>query len=104
MLQAYFSRKTAYMAKRKTLKLVQGYVEEQFRQLRNYCAELKRFDVGATVVLKLIEDGEGPRKQHKCDGFKSVAVKITLWVAAKVTRIEEFQVYMAELRDIDAKA
>ncbi|XP_075500544.1 uncharacterized protein LOC142539155 [Primulina tabacum] len=40
----------------------------------------------------------------KCDGFKSVAVKIAFWAAAKATRIEEFQVHMAELKDIDAKA
>ncbi|XP_075515960.1 uncharacterized protein LOC142550788 [Primulina tabacum] len=64
ILQSDFSRKTAYMAKRKTLKLVQGSVAEQFRQIRKYCAELKRSDAGATVVLKLTEDDEGPRFQR----------------------------------------
>ncbi|XP_073129211.1 uncharacterized protein [Henckelia pumila] len=168
------------MAKRKALKLVQGSIEEQFRKIRMYCAELKRFDIGATVVLKLTEDDEGPRFQRlyvcfsackqgfnsacrriigvdgcflkvehggqllsavgldpnnnifpicyamveretkdnaehrfcvrhlesniKRDGFKSVAVKIAFWDAAKSTRIEEFQVHMAKLKDIDAKA
>ncbi|XP_075478962.1 uncharacterized protein LOC142519825 [Primulina tabacum] len=192
------------MAKRKALKLVQGSVDEQFWQIRKYCAELKRSDAGATVVLKLTEDDEGPRFQRlyvcfsackqgfknacrrvigvdgcflkvehggqllsavgetkdswtwflqlldeaigvgndphtwtfisdkqkglipaleslfpdaehrfcvrhlesnmKRDGFKSVAVKIAFWAAAKATRIEEFQVHMTELKDIDAKA
>ncbi|XP_075515855.1 uncharacterized protein LOC142550663 [Primulina tabacum] len=40
----------------------------------------------------------------KHDGFKSVAVKIAFWPVAKTTRIEEFQVHMAALKDIDAKA
>ncbi|KAG6525668.1 hypothetical protein ZIOFF_015634 [Zingiber officinale] len=203
------------------LKLVQGSVEEQFQQITKYCAELKRSDVGATIVLKLTEDDEVPRFQRlyvcfsackqgfknacrriigvdgcflkvehggqllsavgldpnnnifpicyamveretkdswtwflrlldedigigndphtwafmsdkqkglipaleslfpdvehrfcvrhlesnmKRDGFKSVAVKIAFWAMAKATRIEEFQVHMAELKDIDAKA
>ncbi|XP_075499068.1 uncharacterized protein LOC142537436 [Primulina tabacum] len=195
ILQSDFSSKTAYMVKRKALKLVQGSVDEQFRQIKKYCAELKRSDAGATVVLKLTEDDKGPRFQRlyvkhggqllsavgldpnnnifpicyamveretkdswtwflqllnedigvgndphtwtfmsdkqKCliptleslasdaehrfcvrhlesnmkrDGFKSVAVKIAFWAAEKTTRIEEFQVHMAELKDIDAKA
>ncbi|XP_042425723.1 uncharacterized protein LOC122013518 [Zingiber officinale] len=219
--QSDFSRKTTYMAKRKVLKLVQGSVEQQFQQIRKYCAELKRSDAGATIVLKLTEDDEGPRFQRlyvcflvckqgfknscqriigvdgcflkvehggqllsvvgldpnnnifpicyamvergtkdswtwflhlldedigvcndphtwafmsdkqkglilaleslfpdvehrfcvrhleinmKCDGFKSIAVKIAFWVATKATRIEEFRVPMVELKDIDAKA
>ncbi|XP_073307088.1 uncharacterized protein [Primulina huaijiensis] len=43
-------------------------------------------------------------KNMKRDGFKSVAVKIAFWAAAKATRIEEFQVHMAELKEIYAKA
>lgn len=40
----------------------------------------------------------------KRDGFKSVTVKIAFWAAAKTTTIEEFQLRMAELKDIDANA
>ncbi|XP_073153766.1 uncharacterized protein [Henckelia pumila] len=83
MFQSDFSRKTAYMAKRKALKLVQGSVEEQFRKIRMYCAELKRSDTGATVVLKLTEDDKGPRFQrlYVCysvckQGFKSACRRI----------------------------
>ncbi|XP_073045541.1 uncharacterized protein [Primulina eburnea] len=71
------------MAKRKALKLVQGYVDEQFRQIRKYCAELKRSDAGATVVLKLTEDDKGPRFQrlYVCfpackQGFKNACRRI----------------------------
>ncbi|KAG6519487.1 hypothetical protein ZIOFF_022981 [Zingiber officinale] len=64
MLKANISRKVAYLAKRKALQLVQGTAEEQFSRIRNYCAELKRSDEGATVVLKLIENDQGPRFQR----------------------------------------
>ncbi|XP_075481245.1 uncharacterized protein LOC142521957 [Primulina tabacum] len=63
-LNVNISRKVAYVAKRKALMLVQGTVEEQYRQIRRYCAELKRSDSRATVVLKLTEDEEGPRFQR----------------------------------------
>ncbi|XP_075500160.1 uncharacterized protein LOC142538746 [Primulina tabacum] len=83
ILQSDFSRKTAYMAKRKALKLVQGSVAEQFRQIRKYCAELKRSDAGATVVLKLTENDEGPRFQrlYVCfsackQGFKNACRRV----------------------------
>ncbi|KAG6509423.1 hypothetical protein ZIOFF_027413 [Zingiber officinale] len=203
MLKANISRKAAYLAKRNALQLVQGIVEEQFSRIRNYCAELKRSDEGATVVLKLIENDQGPRfqrlyigidecflkekhggqllsavgidpnnnifpicyalgeretkdswtwflrlldsdigfvNQHawtfmsdkqkglisaieflfpdaehrfcvrhlhnnmKHDGFKSLAVKIALWVATKATRIEDFRQRMEEIKNIDHNA
>ncbi|XP_073123410.1 uncharacterized protein [Henckelia pumila] len=53
------SKKVAYIAKLKALKLLQGSHEEQFSKIRNYCAEFKRSDEGATIILKLNEDDEG---------------------------------------------
>ncbi|KAG6514902.1 hypothetical protein ZIOFF_025277 [Zingiber officinale] len=64
MLKDNISRKVAYLAKRKALQLVQGTAKEQFSRIRNYCAELKRSDEGATVILKLIENDQGPRFQR----------------------------------------
>ncbi|XP_073064187.1 uncharacterized protein [Primulina eburnea] len=63
-LNVNISRKVAYVAKRKALMLVQGTAQEQYRQIRRYCAELKRSDSRATIVLKLTEDEEGPRFQR----------------------------------------
>lgn len=63
-LQSDISRKVAYLAKRKAIKLVQGSADEQFQQIRKYCAELKRSDPGATIILKLTEDDEGSRFQR----------------------------------------
>ncbi|XP_073138968.1 uncharacterized protein [Henckelia pumila] len=39
--------------------------EEISVMVQKYCAELKRSDAGATVVLKLTEDDEGPRFQRE---------------------------------------
>ncbi|XP_042436851.1 uncharacterized protein LOC122022801 [Zingiber officinale] len=63
-MNAEISRKVAYLAKRKTLSLVEGSVEEQFGKIRNYCAELIRTDRDATVILKLTEDEVRPRFQR----------------------------------------
>lgn len=220
-LKVDVSRKVAYLAKKKPLQLVQGTAEEQFRQIRRYCAEIKRSDAEVTIVLKLTEDDKGQRFQRlyicfsacrqgfknacrcvigvdgcflkekyggqllstmgldpnniiflicyalverettdswtwflqlldkdigisndqhvwtfmsdkkkglinafeslfpdadnrfcvrhllnnmKRDGFKSVAVKIAFWVAAKVTRVEEFRLRMAQLKESDENA
>ncbi|XP_073304581.1 uncharacterized protein [Primulina huaijiensis] len=43
-------------------------------------------------------------RNMKCAGFKSLAVKITFWAAAKATRIEEFRVQMNEMKVIDENA
>ncbi|XP_073152403.1 uncharacterized protein [Henckelia pumila] len=186
-LKADVSRKVTYLAKKKALQLVQGTAEEQFRQIRSYCAELKRSDVGTTIVLKLTEDDEekyggqllsavgldpnnnifpicyalveretmdtwtwflqlldkdigiGNDQQAwtfmsdkqkglinafeslfpdadnrfcvrhllnnmKRDGFKSVAVKIAFWAAAKATRVEEFRLRMTQMKESDENA
>lgn len=56
--------KQAYLGRKKSLKLVDGSIAEQFIQIRNYCVELKRSDEGATVILKLTEDDDGTRFQR----------------------------------------
>ncbi|XP_042472486.1 uncharacterized protein LOC122055169 [Zingiber officinale] len=63
-MNAEISRKVAYLAKRKTLSLVEGSVEEQFGKIRNYCAELKQTDRDSTIILKLTEDEVRPMFQR----------------------------------------
>lgn len=54
-LKASITKKRSCLAKikKKTLKIVEGSIEEQFNMIRNYCARLKRSDEGSSVVLKL---------------------------------------------------
>ncbi|XP_073126653.1 uncharacterized protein [Henckelia pumila] len=63
-LKTSITKKQAYLAKGKSLKIVEGSIEEQFSRIRNYCAELKRSDEGASVILKLTEDDVSPRFQR----------------------------------------
>ncbi|XP_042396840.1 uncharacterized protein LOC121986986 [Zingiber officinale] len=63
-LKLSISRKKAYLAKRKTLELVQGTIAQQFSKIRNYCLELKIVDPSATVILKLTQDDDGLRFQR----------------------------------------
>lgn len=63
-LNVALTYKQAYLGRRKALKLVDGSIAEQFSQIRNYCAELKRSDEGATVILKLTEDDDETRFQR----------------------------------------
>ncbi|XP_073157866.1 uncharacterized protein [Henckelia pumila] len=63
-LKISITRKQAYLAKRKAIDIVQGAVNEQFSKIRNYCAELKRVDPSATVILKLTEDNDCTRFQR----------------------------------------
>ncbi|XP_073119764.1 uncharacterized protein [Henckelia pumila] len=63
-LNTTISYKQAYLAKKKAMKLVEGSIQEQFSRIRDYCSELKRTDEGASVILKLTEDDDGPRFQR----------------------------------------
>ncbi|XP_073067180.1 uncharacterized protein [Primulina eburnea] len=56
--------KLAYLGRKKALKLVDGSIAEQFSQIRNYCAELRRSDEGASVILKLTVGDDAPRFQR----------------------------------------
>ncbi|XP_075473312.1 uncharacterized protein LOC142504315 [Primulina tabacum] len=164
-LNVALTYKQAYLGRKKALNLVDGSIAEQFSRIRNYCAELKRFDEDASVILKLIDEDDGPRFQRiggqlltavgldlnnnifpiayalvegetkdswmwflrlldndigfenqngwtfmhlytnmKYDGFRGVAIKNALWVAARATRVEEFKRRMEDLKKINHDA
>ncbi|XP_073119875.1 uncharacterized protein [Henckelia pumila] len=63
-LNSDITMKVAYLAKRKALTLAEGSIEEQFSKIRNYCAELKRTDRDASMILKLTGDEGRPRFQR----------------------------------------
>ncbi|XP_073271530.1 uncharacterized protein [Primulina huaijiensis] len=63
-LNVSLTYKQAYLGRKKALKLVDGSIAEQFSQIRNYCAELRRSDEGASVILKLTDGDDAPRFQR----------------------------------------
>ncbi|XP_073030769.1 uncharacterized protein [Primulina eburnea] len=63
-LNVALTYKQAYLGRKKALKLVDGSIAEQFSRIRNYCAELKRSDEDASVILKLTDEDDGPRFQR----------------------------------------
>ncbi|XP_073067176.1 uncharacterized protein [Primulina eburnea] len=63
-LNVSLTYKQAYLSRKKALKLVDGSIAEQFSQIRNYCAELRRSDEGASVILKLTDGDDAPRFQR----------------------------------------
>ncbi|XP_075489632.1 uncharacterized protein LOC142528465 [Primulina tabacum] len=63
-LNVALTYKQAYLGRKKALKLVDGSIAEQFSRVRNYCAELKRSDEVASVILKLTDEDDGPRFQR----------------------------------------
>ncbi|XP_075474846.1 uncharacterized protein LOC142505652 [Primulina tabacum] len=63
-LNVSLTYKQAYLGRKKALKLVDGRIAEQFSQIRNYCAELRRSDEGASLILKLTDGDDAPRFQR----------------------------------------
>ncbi|XP_075520701.1 uncharacterized protein LOC142553992 isoform X2 [Primulina tabacum] len=63
-LNVSLTYKQAYLGRKKALKLVDGSIAEQFSQIRNYYAELRRSDEGASVILKLTDGDDAPRFQR----------------------------------------
>ncbi|XP_075478799.1 uncharacterized protein LOC142519649 [Primulina tabacum] len=63
-LNVALTYKQAYLGRKKELKLVDGSIAEEFSRIRNYCAELRRSDEGASVILKLTDEDDGPRFQR----------------------------------------
>jgi len=49
-----------YRAKKKSLELIHGAIDEQYAHLRNYAEELRRSNLGSTVKIKCADSDAGP--------------------------------------------
>ncbi|XP_073067170.1 uncharacterized protein [Primulina eburnea] len=63
-LNVSLTYKQAYLGRKKALKLVDGSIAEQFSQIKNYYAELRRSDEGASVILKPTDGDDASRFQR----------------------------------------
>ncbi|KAG8379523.1 hypothetical protein BUALT_Bualt07G0097900 [Buddleja alternifolia] len=117
-IRCNISTDQAYKAKRKALQLIKGFPDGQFELLWDYCNEIRRSNLGFTVVLGTDQssgDNLFDRSDHrfcvihllenfKKAGYRSAAFKDALWRAAKACTPNEFTKRMQQIRNLDESA
>ncbi|GMY06045.1 hypothetical protein FCV25MIE_01284 [Fagus crenata] len=126
----HISQSKAYRAKAKAMDILESSHIEQYNMLWDYCEELRRFNPGSTVLMKVQSFNEGemeaedglvqcfetafPTQEHRSccrhiyNNLKrrhsGILIKELFWRAAQATYIQEFEKVISELKEVDVGA